>query len=88
MRTIGAILRLLAASVFLCGISLQAAHANTEAVVSGSARDTGSFGYEETIAFSCRGMPTCTGTYPITAFTSKNSLSPSRPHSRPLPDCL
>jgi hypothetical protein len=62
MRTIGASSRVLAAAACVAGCWLQAA-AQSNAVVSGTLRETGSFGYDETIVFSCTGLPTCTGTY-------------------------
>ena len=65
MRTIGGALRAFAVSAFLCGASLQGAAQSTQAVVSGSARETGTLGYEFNVTFSCRGMPTCIGTYTV-----------------------
>ena len=64
MRTLSAVARW-AAGVLLGGVWI-CAWAQSTAVVSGTARETGSFGYDETIAFSCTGTPTCTGTYTIT----------------------
>jgi hypothetical protein len=62
MRTAGTVLRDLAMVALLCGAALQAA-AQSNALVTGSLHETGDLGYDETIVFSCTGMPTCTGTY-------------------------
>ena len=63
MRTMAVVRGLLAA--FVAATSLAAA-AQSNAVVRGGFHDTGPEGYDETLAFECRGMPTCTGTYSIT----------------------
>jgi hypothetical protein len=66
MRMIGTIFRFLTASAFLCGAASQAlAQSNPNVLVSGSSHETGSFGYDFTFTFSCRGAPTCTGTYAV-----------------------
>ena len=43
-----------------------AAQTNADAVVNGSVRSTGPQGYDETTTFTCRGIPTCSGTYTTT----------------------
>lgn len=43
-----------------------AAQANADAVVTATVRQSGPMGYDETTTVSCRGIPTCSGTYSST----------------------
>jgi hypothetical protein len=62
-----AVLRVIASFAFASGFWIgAAAQANADAVVNGSVRTTGPQGYDETTTFSCRGIPTCSGTYSST----------------------
>jgi hypothetical protein len=66
MRTVCHRLRLLGTWGLLCVALGTAAQSNPDAVVTGSARETGTLGYEFTMSFSCRGLPNCVGTYTST----------------------
>ena len=65
MRTLAKLL--LCGAVFLAAGAFQeaSAQANPNAIVTGTARETGPLGYDFTLTFSCRGVPTCAGTYTI-----------------------
>jgi hypothetical protein len=61
------LLRVVASFAFASGFWIgAAAQASADAVVNGVHRSTGPQGFDETTTFSCRGMPTCSGTYTST----------------------
>lgn len=60
-------LRVAAAVALASGFWIEAAaQAQGEAVLNATVRTTDATGYDETIILSCRGMPTCTGTFTTT----------------------
>src|SRR5688572_24289298 len=59
-------MRTLAAALLCVTAFGAAAQANPDAVLSGTLRDTGAFGYDETTTVTCRGIPTCSGTWTVT----------------------
>ena len=62
------LLRIIATAVLASGFwGGVAALASGEAVLNATVRVTEASGYDETVTISCRGMPTCTGTFTSTA---------------------
>jgi len=68
MDTLGkAVLRFIATFAFVSGFWVCApAQVQGETVLNATVRSSDATGYDETTVVSCRGMPTCTGTYTST----------------------
>lgn len=68
MRALGKVLlRVMIATAFASGWwAAAAAQTNADAVVTATVRQSGPLGYDETTTVSCRGIPTCSGTYSST----------------------